>query len=163
MFVSGQRLWEVLASHDDPDNLEYPRDFDFRATRERFNRLVDRLESDFNGTCLADRHVEDASLHARVDVPAPVTATGRVLVVCVSNFGNLAVLALDNPGAWTQEELEQTVASSDIERITNALNDLGYVLLAEEPLWTGYSGPSALTQLGARNGATWWTRYFDYL
>jgi hypothetical protein len=163
MFLSGQGLWELLSAHDDPDNLEYPRGFDFRAARERFDRLVDRLEGDFNATCLADRHVQDASLHGRVDVPASATATGRNLVVCVSNFGDLAVVSLDNPGASTQEEFEHAVASLDVDRIASALDDCGYILLAEEPLWADYSGPSALTQLDSRNGATWWTRYFDYL
>lgn len=163
MFVTGPRLWSLLAELDDPDYLEFPRGFDFQATREHFDRLVERLQEDFGGECVADRHVEDATLHARIDVPARLTATGRDLVVSVSNFGNLAVMALDNPGAWSQEEFEQMAAALDVDGIATALDDLGYILLAEEPLWSDYTGPSALTQVDARHGATWWTRYFDYL
>ena len=95
-------------------------------------------------------------------VPADGTAAGRDLVVCVSSVGTLAVMAMDNPGAWSHSEFEQLVAGSDVDRIGRALVDLGYVLVAEEPLGTEYSGPSGLTQLDARCGPTWWTRYFDY-
>ncbi|MET7751628.1 hypothetical protein [Micromonospora sp. NPDC005367] len=37
--------------------------------------------------------------------------------------------------------------------ISAAVDDLGYTLIPEGPLWKRYDGP----------GDTWWTRYFDYL
>ena len=48
----------------------------------------------------ADRHVEDASLHGRIVIPVSATSTGRPLVISVSNFGELVVVSVDNPGVF---------------------------------------------------------------
>lgn len=161
--IDGETMWSLLRSLDDPDHLEFPADHDFGATRQLFDELVARLDAAFSCRTEADRHVEDASLHARVSIPAAATETGETLVVCVSNFGRLATVAVTNPGAWSQDEFEERLAGSDAARIYGALDSLGYQVVPEAALWKDYDGPSALAALDVRHGATWWTRFFDYL
>lgn len=157
-------MWTLLRTLDDPGHLEFPMGFDFRRTRGRFDELVDGLDAAFGCSCSADRTVQDASLHARVSVPVSATTSADVLVVCVSNFGGLATLSLSNPGAWSQAEFETLVSTEDVDRVHDALDAFGYTVVPEEPLWSGYDGPSNLG-LGplATGTATWWTRYFDSL
>lgn len=100
--------------------------------------------------------MQDASLHGRIEIPAALTATGSRLVVSISNFRGLAVLAVDNPGVWTDEEAAELLHPDDGDRIGAALADLGYVLIPEGPLWDAYQGAWP----GVRN---WWDRLFDYL
>ena len=163
MRIDGDQMWALLKSLDDPEHLEFPADYSDRDTRSRFDQLVARLNTDFSCWCDADRNVQDASLHARVDVPAEATATGEPLIINVSNFGNLAVIAVNNPGVWTRDEFEELLAPHDAERVYEALDALGYAVIPEEPLWSDYQGPSRLTDLDAAYGTTWWTRFFDYL
>lgn len=163
MVVEGERLWDLLRSLDDADHLEFPADFDFVRTRSRFDQLAARLDTAFNCTSQVDRHVEDASYHARIEIPSAATATRLVIVIVVSNFGNLAVVAVDNPGVWTQEEFTELLHRDDAERIYAALDDLDYIVVPEEPLWNDYDGNSNLRQLSPDHRATWWIRYFDYL
>ncbi len=163
MRVEGDQMWVLLRSLDDPDHLEWPGDYDHAATRQLFDELVERLDVEFSCRCEADRHVEDASLHARVDIPAAVTESGERLVISISNFGQLATVSVTNPGVWSETEFEGLLAPSDASRIYPALDALGYQVVPEEPLWSDYDGPSALAAIDARYGATWWTRFFDYL
>lgn len=156
-------MWSLLRSLDDADHLEFPSDFDHPATRPLFDELVGRLDAAFDCRTDAVRHVEDAGLHARLSIPAAATETGDTLVVCVSNFGRLATVALSNPGAYSQEEFEERLAAGDAARIYAALDSLVYQVVPEAPLWKGYDGPSALAAIDGRYDATWWTRFFDYL
>ncbi len=60
------------------------------------------------------------------------------------------------------EEAAQLLHPDDATRIRRALDDLGYTLIPEEPLWRRYDGtwdPDTF----APSDATWWVRYFDYL
>lgn len=161
--IDGEPMWTLLRSLDDPDHLEFPADYDHDATRQLFEKLVDRLDAAFACRTDPDRHVEDASLHARLSIPAAATESGETLIVCVSNFGRLATVAVANPGAYSQDEFEERLAASDAARIYAALDSLEYQVVPEASLWTDYDGPSALASLDARHGATWWTRFFDYL
>lgn len=161
--IDGEPMWSLLRSLDDPDHLESPADYDHDATRQLFDELVDRLDAAFACRTDADRHVEDASLHARVSIPAAATDTGEDVVVYVSNFGRLATVAVTNAGAYSREEFEDRLAVRDAARIYAALDSLEYQVVPEAPLWKVYDGPSALGSLDARYGATWWTRFFDYL
>jgi hypothetical protein len=161
--IDGDPMWSLLRSLDDPDHLEFPSDYDHVATRQLFDALVGRLDAAFACRTDADRHVEDASLHARVSIPSAATETGETLVICVSNFGRLAAVAVTNPGVYAQDEFEERLAARDAARIYAALDSLGYQVVPEAPLWTDYDGPSALAAIDARYGATWWTRFFDYL
>lgn len=154
------QLWQLLHSLDDPDNLEFPANYNHRRARARFNQLAERLNRDFGCQCWVDGEVQDASFHGRIDIPAAATATGERLVIVISNFGDLAVLALENPGVWDDEEAAQVLQPNDTTRIRKALDDLGYTLIPEGPLWKRYDGPAGTL---TAPDATWWTRYFDYL
>lgn len=164
MGTDGEAMWSLLRSLDDPDHLEWPANFDFHQTRQRFDQLVHSLHAAFGCSCEADRNVEDASLHARVNIPESATKSGDRLVVCVSNFGGLATVSLTNPGAWSQAESETLASGEDAFRVHRALDSLGYTVVPEEPLWSDYDGPSDVgVDPQGKVRATWWTRYFDYL
>jgi hypothetical protein len=62
------------------------------------------------------------------------------LVITVSNFGSLAVVAVDNPGVWSREEFTGLLHPDDAERIYAALGSLGYTVVPEEPLWRALTG-----------------------
>jgi hypothetical protein len=159
--IEGQRMWTVLRALDDPDHLESPAGYDFDATRAQFERLVAELDAVFGCRSAADRSVQDASLHARVVVPAHASATGEPLVVCVSNFGSLATVSVVNPGAFDEAEQAALLAAEDAARVYGVLDDLGYVVVPEAPLWQPYDGPSLISFLN-EPPATWWVRFFDY-
>jgi len=154
------QLWHLLHALDDPDHVEIPDGYDHRRTRDRFERLAQRLDTDFGCQCNVDRDVQDASLHGRIDIPASATATSRPLVVSVSNFGSLAVLSVDNPGVWT--DTEALLYADDAHRVQAALSDLGYTLIPEELLWEPCDGVCD-PGIFAPSEATWWIRYFDYV
>lgn len=146
----------------DPDHLEFPAEYHHRRARARFDQLAQRLDADFGCRCVVDRHVEDASLHGRIEIPAAHTASRHQLVVFISNFGGLAVVAVDRAGAWTDIETADVLHPDDADRIAAALDDLEYTRIPEEPLWRRYDGtwnPDAFRP----SAATWWIRYFDYL
>ncbi|MEU8121325.1 hypothetical protein AB0C21_21675 [Spirillospora sp. NPDC049024] len=162
MLADDVDLWQLLRSLDDPDHLEFPAGFDHRQVRACFERLAQRLDTDFDCRCDVDRHVQDAGLHGRIDIPSSATAGRRRLVISVSNFGGLAVLSVDNPGIWTDAEAAELLHPDDARPIRAALVDLGYRLIPEEPLWRRYDGVWDPAVFAPAN-ATWWTRYFDYL
>jgi len=155
-------LSTLLEALDDPDHIETPTGFDRAAARRAFVELTGRLASVFEAECVADLQVEDASFHAQVVIPAEATVTGRRFVVRASNFGMLAVMALDNPGVHGEEEFRARADPHDVERIAACLDAGGYVLVPEEPLWTPYRGTIPRHVFG-RGEPTWWDRYFDYL
>lgn len=162
MPVDDIQLWQLLRSLDDPDHLEFPPGYDHRRERARFEQLAKTLDAQFHCRAEVDRHVQDASLHGRITMPAAATATGRPLVVLISNFGGLAVLAVDNPGVRTDAEAAHLLDADDANRVHTALADLGYTLIPEEPLWRRYDG-ACDPAVFAPSDATWWIRYFDYL
>ncbi|MEV7606068.1 hypothetical protein AB0N65_11570 [Paenarthrobacter sp. NPDC089322] len=162
MRIDNAELWALLHQLDDPAHLETPPGFDWEAARRQFDGLVSRLTTAFGTACGEDRSVQDATYHAQVIVPADATATGRNLVVRVSNFGSLAVLALENPGAYDQQELDSLVHEKDVARISKSLDEENYVLIPEEPLWKPYDG-CVPPRVFLPNKPTWWLRYFDYL
>ena len=160
--ISGRQLWQLLHAADDPNHLEHPADYNHRQARERFEQLVRRLDVGFGCQSAIDRDTQDASMHGRITVPAAATAGSRTLVVVVSNFADLVVLAVDNPGTWTAAETARLLHADDADRIYAALGDLDYVLIPEEPLWQPYDG-ACDPAIFAPTEATWWTRYFDYV
>ncbi|MEW1959102.1 hypothetical protein [Kineococcus sp. NPDC059986] len=106
--------------------------------------------------------MQDASHHGRVAVPAAATATGEQLVLVLSNFGGLVVCALENPGAYSDEETDLLVAAEDARRVREVLARRGLLLVGEDPLWKAYDGEGPLgLQLGGER--TWFEHYFDYL
>jgi hypothetical protein len=84
-------------------------------------------------------------------------------VIVVSNFGGLAVVAAGNPGVWTQEEFTGRLHPDEAQRIYTGLDDLGYTVVPEEPLWRPYDGDGPLRLCYPEYPPTWWIRFFDYL
>ncbi|WP_203924317.1 hypothetical protein [Rugosimonospora africana] len=162
MPLDEHELWHVLHALDDPDHLERPAGFDNHRARIRFDQLVQRLNVYFDGHCQADGSIQDASLYGRINIPATATATGRPLVASISNFGPLAVLSVDNPGVWSDNEAAQLLHPDDAHHVHTALADLHYIRIPEQPLREPYDGVYDPAILGPSE-ATWWIRYFDYL
>ena len=155
MIVEGDRLWDLLRSLDDPAHLEFPADFNWDETKNRFRQLVDRLNTAFSCAREADSNLQDVSYHNRVEIPAAVTATGRPLWVVVSNFGGLAVVVSDISWWQTQEEFTKQLHPDDAQRIYTALDDLGYTVVPEEPLWEDYDGDGPLRRYSDGQPPTW--------
>jgi hypothetical protein len=149
MPLDARRTLALLRKLDDPDHLEFPRGYDHGAVRARFNQLATRLEQRFECTCGVDRDIQDASHHGII-VPATATA------------GNLAAVALGNPGSYSEEEDQDLFHGDDRQRVEDELDALHYIALSEHRLWTTYDGVSGLASPSG-HPPTWWTRYFDYL
>ena len=94
-------------------------------------------------------------------MPAEATRTGAQLVVCVSNFGSLVTVSVENPGAYDAEETAVLLDAEDEARLEGVLDDMGYVIVPEPELWRDYDGPSDFV-VGGGHGGTWWTRFFDW-
>jgi hypothetical protein len=166
MTYSDADLNALLHRLDDPELMEHPPGYDHAATRALFEQLVARLDADFDTRCTADRQVQDASLHARVEVPAETTACGERIVISVSNFGSMAVVAAENPGVYfdTDEAVKAGALDvTDLRRVERALTDLGYVPIPERLLTRPYDGLSPLATYRPGERVDWWIRYFDYI
>jgi hypothetical protein len=154
-------LLALLRGLDDPEWLEWPRDYDRSETAVLLGRLVARLEGDFAARCLAEQDTQDSSEYGRVVVPTEATVCGTRIVVCVSKFGSLALVCADNPGAflgteeaWAEGELD----AADLAQVNRALADLGYLVVPEELLERDYDGPGRLPSHVQR--PSWWHRFF---
>jgi hypothetical protein len=154
-------LLALLRELDDPEWLEWPRDYDPSETRALFSGLVARLEGDFAARCATEQDTQDSSEYGRVTVPAEATVCRTRIVVCVSKFGSLALVSADNPGAFLGTEdaqAEGELDAADLTKINQALVDLGYAVVPEELLERDYDGPSQLPWHVQR--ASWWHRFF---
>ncbi|GAA1334095.1 hypothetical protein GCM10009647_075520 [Streptomyces sanglieri] len=104
-------------------------------------------DRDFGASCESERDTQDSSEYGRVHVPADATACGTRIVVCVSEFGSLAEVRADNPGAFlgTDEAHEEGALDlGDLATMERALADLGYASVPEELLESDHEGSSAL-------------------
>ena len=92
MALPPEKAWSVLRAVDDPEEDEFPGDFDRTRAEARFNDLVRALSTAFACVCKVDTgsRVQDASFHGSVVVPSDVARSGEELVVRVSNLGALA-------------------------------------------------------------------------
>ncbi len=164
MPLDDQHAWALLRALDDPDHMEFPRGYDHTDARARFDRLVSRLDQQFQCTCIVDRGVQDASHHGRIVIPDAATAGGGHITVTISNFRNLATVTLGNPGSYDEEEEREFFQDTDRYRIDDELEALGYIPISEHLLWTRYDGVSDLVAFyPPEHPPTWWTRFFDYL
>ncbi|MFI8320686.1 hypothetical protein [Streptomyces sp. NPDC085529] len=164
MPLDDQSTRALLRRLDDPQYMEFPRGHDARATRARFEELAARLDARFQCTCIVDRHVQDASHHGLIVIPAAAAAGAEHITVTVSNFGDLAVVTLGNPGSYNEEEERELFHATDRLRVEEELEALGYDVISEHLLWTRYDGVSDLVSFSPpEHSPTWWTRFFDYL
>ncbi|MFF7530879.1 hypothetical protein ACIP6Q_06140 [Streptomyces bobili] len=161
MTESEADLLALLRGLDDPEWLEWPRDYNRSETAVLLGRLVARLEGDFAARCLAEQDTQDSSEYGRVVVPTEATVCGTRIVVCVSKFGSLALVCADNPGAFLGTEearAEGELDAADLARVNRALVDLGYLVVPEELLERDYDGPVRLPSHVQR--PSWWHRFF---
>lgn len=150
------------------DGLEVPRDFDYAATKSRFDQLAARLSEAFGIAC-DHGQPQDSACFGSIWVPAEATRTRAkrtrepfAVEVLVSNFGGLATYRALNVG-WGQVV---PVHSDDARCIEEALVGLGYLVVPMDVLDTRYDGPNGWVFGSSPYGktdVTWLLRYFDYL
>ncbi len=150
-----------------PDHLEFPDGFDHPRARRLLTELHARLEKEFAHPCTVDRHIQDASFHALVGVPAEAAGAGVHIGIRLSNYADLAVITLPSPGI--HQSLDDAVSQGDLtetdrRKVENALSELGFTTVAERLLHRPYDGVTALNEFrNPDHPATWWTRFFDYV
>ncbi|MFJ2240462.1 hypothetical protein [Streptomyces sp. NPDC087859] len=175
MHSGDQRIVDLLQSLDrlpGPYHLEFPDGFDYLLARSRAIQLRDRLSKDFEGRVLLDDGVQDASYCFEVRIPPQVAEAHEWIWVRLSNYGSLAVITTPRPDGHGDDGAvaDGALSASDRRRIESALEDLGYELVPLRLLRRIYDGVTPLADeiAGAvvgygHPGATWWTRFFDYL
>jgi hypothetical protein len=157
----------VAAEQLAPTCLEALRGFDRDGEIDRAFALVSRLSADFGTAAETDigtSLVQDASFLGDITIPGRAASTGERIVLRLSNFGRLVVVALEGFGIHDEQELDVLLDDADSDRIVRALRDHGYRQVPERILWSVYDGTSdALRAAYPTHPATWWIRYFDYL
>ena len=160
-------LRAALHRYDEAGGLVRPTGYDHAVVRAAFDVLVERLDAEFDTSCRVDRQVEDASLHGRIEIPVEAVRGRAQLVVSVSNFGSMAVVSAENPGAYLDlaEALADHAADSgDLQAVQGILAALGFLVIPEELLTRPYDGISDLASHYPPDRAPdWWIRFFDYL
>ncbi|MEU9783792.1 hypothetical protein AB0H92_22970 [Streptomyces phaeochromogenes] len=160
MAESEADLMELLRELDDPAWLEWPQHYDRGETAVHFGVLVARLEDGFAACCTVEQDTQDSSEYGRVVVPGDATVCGTRIVVCVSEFGSLALVCADNAGAFLgtdDAQAEGELDGADLAKVNRALVELGYVVVAEELLESDYDVPSRLPSHVQR--PSWWDRF----
>jgi hypothetical protein len=131
-----------------------------------FQGLVGCISEAFGCTPNIDAgsSVQDATFYGQLIIPGRSTDTGADVAVRVSNFGHLAVYALERLGAYSDAERDSLMAEADRSRVEFALGESGYVVLPEDVLWKRYDGVNqALLTLYGDRRPEWFIRYFDYI
>ncbi|WP_243710577.1 hypothetical protein [Micromonospora sp. KC213] len=93
-------LMELLHRLDDPEWPEAPADYNAADAAASFSRLAVQVGSRFSTPCEIDRDIQDSAQYGRIEVPGGATVCGTRIVVLVSKFKPLAMVAADNPGAF---------------------------------------------------------------
>ncbi|MEU9782785.1 hypothetical protein AB0H92_17815 [Streptomyces phaeochromogenes] len=153
---------EILRRLDDPEWLEFPSGYSGTEAAALFSRLVGQIDSHFSTRCEIDRDIQDSAQYGRIDVPGEVAVCGTRIVVLVSRFKPLAMVAADNPGAFfgtDDARAEGELDASDLEKVERALSGLGYVVVPEELLTNRYDGAARLLFHGSGE-PSWWDRFF---
>ncbi|MFD9569274.1 hypothetical protein ACFWBI_05455 [Streptomyces sp. NPDC059982] len=164
MPLDDQSAWVLLRRLDDPQYMEFPRGYDADATRARFERLAARLDARFRCTCAVDGQAQDASLHGTIVIPEAAADSADHITVTLSNFGNLAVVTLGDPGSYDEEDERELFHATDRIRVEEDLEALGYTAIPAHLLVTGYDGDSDLVSYyPPEHPPTWWIRFFAYL
>jgi hypothetical protein len=150
------------------DGLELPRDFDLAAAESRFGELVAWIEDAFGVPC-EHGHPQDSACFGSVRIPSEATRTRAkrtrtpfAVEVAVSAFGRLAAYRAVGE-LWDQVV---PVHPDDGQRIEEALDALGYVIVPMDVLATHYHGPNGWV-FGPSpyepTETTWYTRFFGVL
>ncbi|WP_202638740.1 hypothetical protein [Bailinhaonella thermotolerans] len=152
----------MLHRLDDPEWPEAPADYSAADTAALFSRLAVQVGSRFSTPCEIDRDIQDSAQYGQIEVPGEATVCGTRIVVLVSKFKPLAMVAADNPGAFlgTNEARDEgALDASDLEKVEQALAGSGYVTIPEELLADRYDGPTLLRFHGSGE-PSWWDRFF---
>ncbi|MFJ9054671.1 hypothetical protein ACIRPO_33685 [Streptomyces bacillaris] len=153
---------EILHHLDDPEWPEAPAGYNAAEAAASFSRLAVQVDSCFSTRCEIDRDVQDSAQYGRIEVPGEVTICGTRIVVLVSKFKPLAMVAADNPGAFLgtdEARAEGELDANDLEKVEQALSRSGYVTIPEEILTNRYDGSTSLRFHGSGE-PTWWDRFF---
>lgn len=155
-------LMELLHRLDDPECPEAPADYNAANSATSFSRLAVQVGSRFSARCEIDRDIQDSAQYGRIEVPGEATVSGTRIVVLVSKFKPLAMVAADNPGAFLgtdEAQAEGELDANDLEKIEQVLAESGYITIPEELLERSYSGPTPLRFHGSGE-PSWWDRFF---
>jgi hypothetical protein len=176
-----ERLKSRLRELDDPARLEFPRDYDYEATRTRFMLLVEKLERAFGCRCRTDLQVQDASHHADAVIPKNSTTSDYPIWVRMSNFGSLVTAGADDHHQGLRESC-RIIRAEDVMLIDAACSSIGCTFVSLDVLLEPYEGPTALeegipdwilNQIEDSNPDSeedeedttglWFSRFFDYM
>ncbi|MBL7498714.1 hypothetical protein I6A84_31245 [Frankia sp. CNm7] len=155
-------LMEMLHDLDDPEWPEAPADYSAADAAASFSLLAVQVGSRFSTPCEIDRDIQDSAQYGRIEVPGEATVCGTRIVVLVSKFKPLAMLAADNPGAFLgtdEARAEGELDASDLEKVEQVLAESGYVTIPEELLTIRYDG-STLLRFHGSGEPSWWDRFF---
>jgi hypothetical protein len=155
-----KEIIRMLEDADDPENCEYPRDFDRYTVIDSVIDLKYDLERIAGRPFDLENRILDASYFAELEIrdatPTKVLDLGEVTVRVVrlrfSCFGQFFTIL--------EESLTDRLSRSIIRDLIAAAGDHGFVyidegVLLEEP-YTGCN--KELKDL-----SSWWERYFDYI
>ncbi|MEW2519174.1 hypothetical protein [Actinacidiphila alni] len=155
-------LMEMLHRLDDPKWPEAPADYNAVDSAAAFGRLAMQVDSRFSTCCEIDRDIQDSAQYGRIEIPGEATVCGTRIVVLVSKFKPLAMVAADNPGAFLgtdEARAEGELDANDLETVEKVLAGSGYVAIPEELLTSRYDG-STLLRFHGSGEPTWWDRFF---
>ena len=129
VMLSASETLRLLRSLDDPDPryAEVPADFRHRTEHKRFKLLAEAIDEEFSCSCKHDDRMQDTAELGRIEIPETVLDSPARIVVSISNFGRMTIVALENPAAWSDAETAESMAASDRTRIEDALGRLGSV------------------------------------
>lgn len=156
------KLMEMLRRLDDPEWPEFPADYSRAEVADSFSRLARQIASRFATNCEIDRDIQDSAQYGRIEVPAEATIRRTKIVILVSKFKPLTMVAADNPGAFLgtdEARAEGALDASDLEKVEQELARSGYVVIPEELLTSSYDGATCLRFHGSGE-PNWWDRFF---
>ncbi len=158
VMLSASETLRLLRNLDDPDPryAEVPADFRHRTEHKRFKLLAEAIDEEFSCSCKHDDRMQDTAELGRIEIPETVLDSPARIVVSISNFGRMTIVALENPAAWSDAETAESMAASDRTRIEDALGRLGYIHISEDPLDDPYDGDHDWP-------STWRDRFFGYI
>ena len=156
--LSASETMRLLRSLDDPDPryTEVPAGFRRRTEHKRFNLLAEAIDEEFSCSCTYDDRMQDTAELGRIEIPETVLDSPARIVISISNFGRMTIVALENPAAWSDAETAELMSASDRTRIEDALGRLGYIHISEDPLDDPYDGEFGWP-------STWRDRFFEYI
>ncbi|MGF6888283.1 hypothetical protein ABIA39_003080 [Nocardia sp. GAS34] len=157
------KLMEILRGLDDPEAPEWPVGYNDAELAASVGRPAAHLGSVFSTHCAIEPD-QDSAEYCRVVVPGPATVCGTRIVVLVSNFSPLVMVAVENPGAFLgidDARAEGGLDAGDLDTVQRVLAESGWVVIPEELLAHRYDGPTLMPFSGSAE-PSWWDRFFGF-